>query len=239
MNLKLMMPLVCLVLTLGTSCTKEIDGHGPSRTETRTVSAFTDLVVDVPARVIVTQEQDYSLTIEGQQNVLNVIRTSVGAGELRIKFLEKTSIGRHNRVVIKVSAPLFKKLFITADSDLTCDDVLNTSNIKLEAKANANINLTGVEATGRIDAYINGSGNIQIHSGYAAAGEISINGSGDMEMTDLIFKKVTAIVNGSGDIRAGVSDELNARISGSGSIYYKGNAAVTSKISGSGEVKKL
>lgn len=230
---------VLSLLLFATSCKKKIHGEGPSITQTRTVADFTKVSLSISGILYVTQEPGYKLTIDAQQNILDIIETPVSGGELRIKFDNDKRIGSHDKVIIRVSAPLFNALNISGDGDISCNGTLQTSSLRLGLSGSGSITLAGADVAGKLEAFISGSGDIQVNGGAADAGDLNISGSGGIEMLGVNFKNATAHISGSGDIKAGVTQQLDAHISGSGSVYYKGNPLISSHISGSGSVKKV
>lgn len=238
MKKSILVPGVLLLLLLTTSCRKKITGEGPSVTQTRTVTNFTSVSLSLPALMYVTQEQDYKFTIEAQQNILDIIQTSVTAGDLRIKFDNGKNIGSHDKIIIRVSAPVFNGLVISGTGEISGTNALQTSSLRLALSGSGSIILPQADVAGKLDAYISGSGNIQVSNGVAVAGSLNISGSGSLEMLGVTFKNVDARISGSGNIKATITGELDAYISGSGSVYYKGTPAINSQISGSGAVRK-
>lgn len=239
MKKSILVPGVLSLLLLATSCRKEITGEGPSVTQTRTVTNFTRVSLSVPALLYITQKQDFKFAIEGQRNILNMIQTPVDAGELRIKFANGKNIGSHDKIIIRVSAPVFNSLIISGAGDISGTNALQTSSLRLALSGSGSIILPQADVTGKLDAYISGSGNMQVNSGVADGGSLNISGSGSLEMLGVTFKNMDARISGSGNIKATVNGELGVHISGSGSVYYKGSPAINSQISGSGAVRKV
>lgn len=224
------------VLTM--SCKKKISGEGPSVTETRTFSGFNKVSLGVPANLQVMQEAGYKLTIEAQENILDLIQTSVTGDELRIYFDRDKRLGSHDRILMRVSAPLYRALSISGSGEINAHNELQTTDLKLSISGSGSIMVAGADVTGLIESVISGSGNVQVNTGMANAGKFTISGSGSINMLGFTVKEAEAHISGSGNVKVGVTDVLDAHISGSGSVYYRGNPAVSSKVSGSGSVKK-
>jgi Putative auto-transporter adhesin, head GIN domain len=227
------------LLIFATSCKKRITGEGPSVTETRTLTDFNKISLNVSALLYVTQDPGYKFTIDGQQNILDLIRTTVSGEELSIWFDNGKNLGSHDKIIIRVSAPLFTALNISGSGDISGTNALQTPALKLNLSGSGSILLLETAVTGALDATISGSGNIQVNAGSADHGLLQISGSGSIEALGVIFENTEAHISGSGNIKATVNDQLEAHISGSGSVYYKGTPAVNTHISGSGSVRKV
>lgn len=226
-------------LLLATSCRKKITGDGPAVTQSRTVSNFSKVSLSVPGILYVTQEPGYRLTIEAQRNIIDIIETPVSGDELRIRFDNDKRVGDHDKIIVRVSAPLFSGLNISGSGNISSNSTLQGASLRLGLSGSGSIILAEADLTGRLDAFISGSGNIQVNTGVAEAGSLNISGSGGIEMLGVTFKNMEAHISGSGDVKATVTDGLEVHISGSGSVYYKGSPAVNSHVSGSGSVRKV
>ncbi|MBO9561360.1 MAG: DUF2807 domain-containing protein [Niastella sp.] len=227
------------LLLFATSCRKKINGEGPSVNQSRTVANFTKVSLNIPAILYVTQEPGFKLTIDAQQNILDMIQTNVSGDELRIRFDNDKRLGNHDKIIIRVSAPLFNSLGISGSGDISSSSALQSSSLWLGLSGSGSITLAEVNVTDKIDAYISGSGNIQVNTGTANNGGLNISGSGGIEMLGVTFRNIETHISGSGNIKATVTNQLEAHISGSGSVYYKGTPAVNTHISGSGSVRKV
>lgn len=227
------------LLLFATSCKKKITGEGPSIIQSRTLTDFTKVSLNIPAVLYITQEPGYKFTIDAQQNILDIIQTAVSGGELKIKFNNSKSIGSHDKIIIRASAPVFNGLSISGSGDISGTNTLQTSSLLLGLSGSGSIILPQVDVAGKLETFISGSGNMQVNTGVADDGSLNISGSGGIEMLGVSFKNVETHISGSGDIKATVMQQLDAHISGSGSVYYKGSPAVNTHISGSGSVKKV
>lgn len=230
---------VLFTLFFASSCKKKITGDGPTVTQTRAVKDFTRVSLNIPATMYVTQDPGFELRIEAQQNILDIIETPVNGDELRIKFDNGKRIGSHDKIIVRVSAPVYNSLHISGTGEISSSDLLQSGSLKLSLSGSGNFILAGVEVTDRLEAFISGSGNMQVNNGIADRGSLNISGSGNLEMLGVSFKTAETRISGSGNIKASVTDRLDAHISGSGSVFYKGSPAVNTQVSGSGSVKKV
>ncbi len=101
MHTKLFLPLIVATL-LFSSCASDwveiVKGSGPVVSEDSNTSSFNEVTLSIPADVYIYQGTDEGITIEAQDNVLDVIRTEVRGSELNLRF--------ENRVVVKRFDPL-------------------------------------------------------------------------------------------------------------------------------------
>ncbi|NML19890.1 DUF2807 domain-containing protein [Pseudoflavitalea sp. G-6-1-2] len=236
----LLLTLLLAVCSYGTISCKKVKGSGPIVKEERVVSAFYGISSGIDGTVYVTQEGPHRLTIEAQQNILDILDSPVEGGRLNLRFQKGKSVGHHDPIIIRVSAPTIGELLLDGSGDMHMSSNLNGDNIKLAVSGSGNLHVKSVSATGQLFAEVSGSGDIRCLGGSAPEGFYSINGSGDLDMFPVNVNKLKANVSGSGDIKSKALESLDASISGSGDIEYDGNpSSVKTHVTGSGRVRKI
>ncbi|OIO56662.1 MAG: hypothetical protein AUJ47_12725 [Candidatus Marinimicrobia bacterium CG1_02_48_14] len=211
-----------------------IDGSGQVKSETREVASFSGINISGSADVFLTPGETQSLTIQTDDNLLELITTDVKGQNLYIG--NKKCFKTRNDVKIFITVPTLSDVTISGSSDVKGADLFKCGDLGLKISGSGNITLA-VDADD-VDMSISGSGDMEI-KGSAEDLTIRISGSGGLNSRDLETKSVTAIISGSGDCMVNTTGDLNAVISGSGDVTYFGNPkSVDTSISGSGSVKK-
>jgi len=228
----LILGIVCS-LTI-TSCQKILN-IGPVVTEERNVTGFTDIDSKGSFNVFVTQGSAYKVTLEGGQNILNVIETTVKDKELIIKVKNGRVISNNAEITVYITMPEIRSLEVSGSGDIDVQHDLITSDINLKVSGSGSIHVPYMEAD-ELEAKISGSGRIDIDGGTVYREQLNIKGSGDMDMFDLVATKSKIQVSGSGSVYVHVTDQLEVEISGSGDVHYKGDPTVETSISGSGRL---
>lgn len=231
--------LVLLLLIGAISCKKKVSGDGPVVTQPRNPAEFTRIELQIDATTYVTQEGPSKVTIEAQQNILDIIETPVIGNELRIRYQHNKRVGSHAPVIVRISNPVINGLDVDGSGDLLVTNALHTNALDLDISGSGSIKAGEVVVTGPVSANISGSGGILALSGRAESGSFKISGSGWIDLLPIECKTATADISGSGNIKTTVTQQLDARISGSGSVLYLGSPTISTKISGSGSVRKL
>ncbi|MEP7258032.1 MAG: head GIN domain-containing protein [Flavitalea sp.] len=229
--------LSALALISLNSCRK-IVGEGPVVTESRNTSDFTGIHYSVPGQLVYEPGDVFSIKIDAQQNILNVIETYVSNHELRIKVRDNTIIRSGEDIRVTVTAPPVTALEVSGSGTIHVLQHYAPESVKLQVSGSGKILLNSLE-TGHVKTKISGSGQVQALNGSATHEDISISGSGQLDFLNVMAIKAVTHTSGSGTIKLGVSDELDTHISGSGTVYYKGEPIITSSISGSGRLVKL
>jgi hypothetical protein len=189
-----------------------VTGSGIKASETRDVPAFTGLELHGSANVIITVGKEQSVTVEVDDNLMEIITTEVKDNELVIGSEESysTRIG----VNVTIQVPELKSVAVSGSGNATLKEANGQS----------------------LDVRVEGSGNAMA-SGDVENLTVSTSGSGNAKLSELTAKNVSARVSGSGNVRVHATETLEATVNGSGDVRYIGSPQVTKKVSGSGSVR--
>lgn len=224
----------CLPLMQFASCMKTVTGDGPVVKETRSPGKFHSLELALSATVHIRYGDEYSVEINGQQNILDEIELKMKNTALIIKT--KANIINGEPVVINITMPKMESLSVVGSGEISVKETIKSPQLSMGVSGSGSIKADAV--CDELYGIISGSGSVQC-SGSSGKLDITINGSGEFEMENLRADYCKATVTGSGNIKVNVISSLEAIISGSGNIYYKGNPEkVNERVSGSGKIVK-
>jgi hypothetical protein len=231
--LLLMIAIFSIILS---SCTKDrINGSGNVITETRSISALTDVDVSGDFEIHLKQAATTTLTINAEDNIMGVIETGVRGNTLYVRVKDRTSLHHHKPMKVYIQSPIFQRVQFDGSGTIDNQDTIHTSLFKFELNGSGDgwmvLDVNDLTTT------INGSGKMVL-KGSANTHNSEINGSGEIAGIDLEVQKSTITISGSGDHSAFVRKNLDVRINGSGEVYYKGEASLVTNIKGSGKVIK-
>lgn len=224
--------LFTLVVTT-TSCTKEwfgVEGVGPVHSETRQLTNFNGVDLQLSGRVNIIRDSVFSVTVTTYDNYQSLVQVYVSGGKLTIDS-KKTL--RDDNIVVDVHLPYLEYLSIGGSGDIYTVSSFPSSYVKANVSGSGKIDFAGNVTN--MEAVISGSGAIYLN-GTAVNTKYTISGSGDIHGYAMMCKTSQSKISGSGNIELNVSDNLDATISGSGNINYLGSPAVSVHISGSGNV---
>jgi hypothetical protein len=226
------------------SCGKEsscFKSTGKIITEQRAISNdVITIKTEINIDIIITQSTEAKLIIEGGENLLPYINTSVSGTELTISSDNKCSMFRDYSIPITVylSIPNLTKIDYTGQGTITSNNTLNFPDFRFETSkgtgsVNLNLNANNVSVlqhTGPSDVTLSGITN----NLYAYSGE-----TGWQYLNGLIANNVHVNNGGTGDIIVTANNSLLVELISIGNIDYYGNPAVTvSKHTGSGELRQ-
>ncbi len=208
-------------------------GNGNVTDERREVTAeFTAITASEGLDVYVTQDRDFEILVEADENIIDLIGTDIKDGKLRIHAIE--NIGRATKKVY-VSLPDISALRANSGADLVTKDRIEADEIYLDASSGADLK---VELSADI-----------VHADTSSGADIRISGDANMLYADASsgsgikageFKVQTCEADASSgaDIRVHVSKKLVADASSGADIKYTGGAQVTKNKSVSGSVRE-
>lgn len=188
-------------------------GNGKISTEKRFVSDFNAIEVNGSMNVVYEKSDVPQLSIEADENILDIITTVVKNGTLYV--CSKDSFSTQNKITIKCSSNLIESVTLSGSGNITLNDIEESE-----------LTLT-----------VNGSGDIEAN-GVCTKLTSSISGSGDIDAEELIAQHVLVNVAGSGDAVVTAKQSVMASVAGSGDIKVKGKPKTQHvSESGSGRVK--
>jgi hypothetical protein len=192
-----------------------VRGSGRAISETRNVSGFSNISLEGGGRVVIEQGGAESLTVTGDDNLLQYIETEVRGSTLVLGENSGVRLSPSKDIVFKVTLRKLDTLDISG-SGVAEAKGLQSAKMKID---------------------ISGSGEVSAE-GADDDLEISISGSGRFRGDSLKSKRTRVDISGSGSALVASSETLNAIVSGSGSIEYVGDPQVHQDISGSGSIRK-
>ncbi|MEF8811627.1 MAG: head GIN domain-containing protein [Bacteroidales bacterium] len=207
--------------------------------ENREVSAFSKISMSVSGDLYLTQGDEYKLEIEGDEDLLDDIETTVKNGRLKIKHNKPFRFSWNNKKVkIYVTTKEVEELSLSGSGNIIARTPISTEDVQFNVSGSGEIKIDELEAA-NINASISGSGDIRL-AGRNSGGslDISISGSGELHASDLRLRRAEISISGSGSCDVHVTENLEADVSGSGKVRYNGNPVIDADISGSGKVVK-
>jgi hypothetical protein len=208
-------------------------GNGVVVEENREITSdFTVVSASEGIDVYITQDTDFSISVEADENVLDLIGTDIKNGKLRIHAIE--NIGRATKKVF-VTLPEISSLESSSGAHLTAQNRINTDEITVESSSGSILN---AEITANeLDIDASSGANIELSG---KANKVYIDGSSgaNIRARDLVAETCRADASSGANISVNVSEALTADASSGANISYSGDATVTKNKSVSGSVHK-
>jgi hypothetical protein len=216
---------------------KRVHGNGNTRTEDRPVSDFKNVEIGGAAKVLISQGDQASVKLEGDDNLLQYITVRQEGDKIYIHEKDGIHLVSNNNLRIYVTAPLFHSIDVSGACDVTGQTKISSQeHLDVELSGAGNLKME-IDAPS-IKVECSGTGAIYL-KGQTKNAEIGISGVGSAHCYDLMAENTSVEISGVGSAEVYASVKLDAEVSGAGSVKYKGDAAEVSKhVSGAGSVHK-
>lgn len=214
MKIKYLLALFLAVLLLSACNFRGVRGSGDLDRETRTVENFKEIEVGGAFEVFIKVGENTSLEIEGDDNLLQYIRTRVKGDRLEIDT--RKNIRPKKDLVIRITTPELEKIISSGASTVSVSNI-NSEVFKIILSGASSINLDGSTDKFRVE----------------------MSGAGSLDAYNLKAKDVDISISGACSADVYASEYLDAEVSGVGSIEYAGNPSkVNTNVSGVGSISR-
>lgn len=231
--------LIALIIFLAIAGTQLLFAQ---KSEKRTLPAFSEISLRTRANVHLSQGNDQSVELKGDESRLENIITEVKDGELIIRnktksfFIDMITNWKKNPVEIYVTIPQIDGLTLEGPGSIFANDRINAGILNLTISGAGDIRISNLKAE-KVSVFISGTGNLYL-TGQQTASEFNsvISGLGHINAFDFEANDVNVRISGMGNCCVTANKKLVARISGLGDIHFHGNPEVDSGISGLGGI---
>lgn len=200
-------------------------------TETRELSGFDGIVFNHAGDLILTQGAEYSFSIKGPDNVLELTNTYVENGLLVIGTNDCFNGGYNLEIMI--TSPKFNSIKLAGQGTIVTNGQISSRVLDIEMLGIGDIDANILSDT--LYTTISGKGDIK-YSGLAT--RHFVMNSGEFTMNSFLMATDYTEINlsGIGDCEVTANKSLKVDISGEGNVLYKGTPSIESDISGKGEI---
>ncbi len=215
--------------------TRTIEGEGDIVRQEITLPSFDGISLGFSGDVVLTQGNTQKVVLEGQQNILDIIKRDVKNGHWNISY--DRNVRNAKKVTVYITVPTINDISLSGSGSVKSDGrFFGVGDLDISISGSGNITFDNTSR--KTDLHISGSGKVYLHGSTGAMG-ISISGSGSVFAENYTASSCDVHISGSGNVQVKVNGDLKSTISGSGNVRYTGDASVTARVSGSGRVSKL
>ena len=216
---------------------ERVRGNGAVRKQSRAVSHFTGLSLNVPAQLELRIGNAEGITIETDDNLLPLIETTVDNGTLKIRPVKKNMNLKASTMKIIVHARQVDRVALGGSGAIR-SDALRGNRMHFDLGGSGSIDIKSIDGDA-VSVSVGGSGNFIAGGGSARTVSVSIGGSGDVDVGRLAAGDASVSVAGSGTAEVWARDTLSATIAGSGDVHYHGDPKISRSVVGSGDVTRV
>lgn len=204
---------------------------------------FTQVLFDAAGEVFIEWGDIYTLRIEGDQDLIDQVKTEIAEDILSIKFetveqgLKKLKwIGEESKIKYFVTLKSLSGLTLSGAGIVHADN-FSGENLKLSHSGEGKLILKGIKYQ-TLQVSMDGLGEILLE-GEVETQDVDLSGLGTFKAEDLRSQEANVTVSGAGTARVWAEEELNATLTGAGSILYKGQPVLEKSITGLGTIKSI
>ncbi len=200
-------------------------GNGNVVTENRDLpETITEIKASEGLDVYITQSNQASLTVEADENIIDLIRTDTSDDRLHI-HAEKP-IGKSRSKKIYVSLPNITLLQTSSGADMESTDVIKTDLLELQASSGSDLTIRA-EAN-EITCNTSSGADINI-SGSATSLRAAASSGSDINAGSLYTEDCTARVSSGADIVVHATGKVTFQRSSGGKIVNKAHSSPSQK----------
>lgn len=227
--------LVILSICLLQSCEVKT-GSGNIERQGRALQEFHSVNVGGSFEVVIRKGNNYKVTIEADDNILEDIETNVSGGRLKIEYRDGVNI-RNADVKVYVETPELTAVTASASAEVKVEGVLN-SDKTLEFHASSSASIEAEIDAPAAEADASSSGTITL-KGRTKDLDTQASSAGQIEAGELLSESTKAQASSGGSISVHASLKLNGQASSGGSINYRGEPTVSRQESSGGSISKM
>jgi len=220
-----------------------VRGSGDIAVEDRKVSGFDKILVKGAGRLILTQGDSESLTIETDDNLMKYIRTEVKGDTLEIGFEDdvvlssgrgRTALDPTDGFTFRISVIDLQTISVSGAADIEMDKV-KTDQLDIILSGAGQVSVDDLDA-GSLNVLVSGAGDVNL-AGRVDNQVVRLSGLGRYQAFNLESQEAAITISGAGGADVWVMDKLDVTISGAGDVEYYGDPSVTPSISGLGRIQ--
>ncbi len=217
---------------------------GPRVVEPRPLKGFDKIEVVGSPSVHFFQADAYHVSVEGSEEAVKKIVTTVEDGTLVIRNKGKigifnVSFGDMGDVSVHVGSPDLTSVSLSGSGDFVCESDLDTDHMRISLRGSGDVTFGKIICDDCTTELV-GSGDVTVKRLDALSSEISLIGSGDMEVSQWNVRDTDISLRGSGDITVHFGrgcQRVDCQLTGSGDICLDGEVEQMNKHkAGSGDI---
>jgi hypothetical protein len=229
----------CGDLVIGGKKVRTIQASDTFASEKRDVTGFHAVDISTVGNVLLSQGAEESVTVQGSDNIVPLIKTTVENGVLVIKTDEPLNIvgmkGK-NILTFVIQVKELDGVTVSGVAEVNMDQ-LSAPSLELNMSGAGKVNMQMISGMS-LKVTVSGVGDVKLSGIYKTA-NIVISGAGPIDAADLRLQTADVNISGIGGATLWVTDRLTGTVSGAGSVSYYGNPQTSTKATGVGVFKSL
>jgi Putative auto-transporter adhesin, head GIN domain len=198
-----------------------VAGSGVTVTQSRNIADFTTISASDGVRLEVSRGPT-SLTIEGDDNLVPLIKTEVVDGRLVIKKTTREALRAKHPIVLRVTTPSLSRLEASGGTEVVVDHVA-APRFSTELGGGVEFEATGLELES-FELHASGGVDVKV-SGTAKAAQLEVSGGADVDARQLAVTHLAVDASGGCDLDLTAKESIAGEASGGVSVTVHGHPA--------------
>lgn len=224
-----------LVSMSQTACGEYLRGSGNVISEEREVPFFNEVSVSGAIDLFVTMGEEFSVTVEADDNLMEKIITEVSDSRLNIYTKRGFNIRNYDKMDVYITVPQLIYIGASGASDVVLENVLQGESLTVNSSGASDIQ--GSVNVGYLNVNCSGASDAKL-SGVAATLEAELSGSSDMKSYDLMCDHVVVKLSGASNMNVTANKSITGSTSGASDLNVKGGASIDVSSSGASSISK-
>ena len=225
-------------LTLYNFAIRGARGSGNIVTEEREVDGFDEVSICCGMHLLLEQGDSESVQLEGDDNILAEIETTVKGDTLVIEYKTGLTNVRPSKLVrCYVTMPVVRGVKTSGGSKLTASE-LATDDFDLSVSGGGSVKIDSLDAD-VLELSASGGSSVNIGSGTVADQSLKLDGGSNYSGANLKSQTAELNMSGGGDATIWVVDELDVSASGGSKVQIYGTPRITQNTSGGSRIQSM
>lgn len=195
-----------------------VKGSGNVIKEKRELNTFHAIDIGSAFHIYIKKGEPQSVEIETDDNLMELIKTSVKNGELDVNV--KGNIKNPKKMNIYITIANLDEIELSGAAKLVSEDRFDEDEMEIDISGASD--LTIKIKTKKLDIDLSGASNADI-SGHAYTLDLDASGASNAKIIDLEVNDATVDCSGAASVWLLVKNSLRGEASGASNIIYKGN----------------
>ncbi len=209
-------------------------GSGAFASATQPANGFNTIRMETFGEVQLLQGPQESFKIEGDDNLIQFIETSVENGVLIIRAKTNQALPNTKPPRFLITVQTLKRIEIPASGIVNAPDPLQIDELSIDIDGEGMVNLNQLSGR-KVETSITGTGVVTLR-GVLEEDTIQISGSGSYHSAQLTTQQTRVDFSGSGEAYVAPKTLLQVKINGDGIVYYYGSPKIEQEIQGGGKL---
>ncbi len=198
--------------------TSDIPGSGTILSVTRSVGSFTELEIHKALEAEFEVADEVSLSLEGDDNLLSLVKTQVIDDRLVVEVESGKSIRPSKRLLVRVKGPSLVGYVAQGASRLAVRGV-NVEDLRLKATGASVVDVQALTAT-RLGLEVEGASQLRVE-GVATQVTADVAGASKLDASKLSTVKTQLTVSGASDVQV-MAQDVSGTASGASRVIVLG-----------------